>query len=81
MAAKVPVVATSVAMAGIEATPNRDFLLADESKQFAEHVISLLLDRKKAKQLAENAFKFIQQKHDWERNLEKMEEVLMSLAC
>jgi len=81
MAAKVPVVATSVAMAGIEATPNRDFLLADESKQFAEHVISLLLNRKKAKQLAENAFKFIQQKHDWERNLEKMEEVLMSLAC
>ncbi len=80
MAARVPVVATSAATAGIEAVPGRDFLLADEPRQFAGHVIALLLSREKRRQLADNAFKFIRQRHNWEKNLEKMEKILISSA-
>jgi glycosyltransferase involved in cell wall biosynthesis len=41
MAHRRPVVATTVAVAGIDAVPGRDFLLADRPEEFARHIAAL----------------------------------------
>ncbi len=56
MAAKIPMVSTTLGAEGAKAVHGENMLLADTPKDFAECVLKLLEDEEYAKQIADNAF-------------------------
>jgi sugar transferase (PEP-CTERM/EpsH1 system associated) len=80
MAMGVPVVATSMANRGIHATPGQEILLADDPEQFAAATIRLFHDVHLRETLRNNAKQFIEQNFRWEKNLQKLDEVIAKVT-
>lgn len=80
MACGLPVIATSAAADGLEAVEGRDYLLGDSPTQFAEQAVLLLQDGELRERLAMNASGYIREKHDWESNIQQMEDILVDAA-
>lgn len=59
MALGLPVVTTSIGNEGIEATPDRDILIANDPDAFAEKVLLLLRDSQKWEEIAQNGKDFV----------------------
>lgn len=72
MAMKLPVVATSIAAEGIEATERDGLFIADNAEAFAERVIAHCSDNELARISGESARKFILREHSWERSVRIM---------
>ena len=70
-----PVVTTTIGLEGIDALPDRDVLVKDTEKDFAEAVIQLLLDETLQARLASNGRQFVEKQYDWQVILGKMEDV------
>ena len=70
-----PVVTTTVGLEGIEAIPNHDVLVADESDKFANQVIKLLDDFLLQEKLSMNGRKLAEEKYDWQVVLKSMESI------
>ncbi|RMH37809.1 MAG: TIGR03087 family PEP-CTERM/XrtA system glycosyltransferase [Nitrospirae bacterium] len=81
MAMGVPVVTTSQAAKGIQATPDRHFLVADAPTEFATCVLDLLHDDEMRRRLAREARWQIEQTHSWDRSMELLEELLHKPSC
>lgn len=79
MAMGLPVVGTTSATQGVEATPGEHFLLADEAREFAEHVIRLLEAPDEALRLGAASRTFVEQNYDWERVLVPFDELIQKL--
>lgn len=73
MASGTPVVATSVAAAGLEAGDAEGLLVADEPEDFARKVTALLSDRNQADRLAARARQLVEGRYTWERSTERLE--------
>jgi sugar transferase (PEP-CTERM/EpsH1 system associated) len=80
MAMGVPVVATSVANRGINATPGQEILLADDPENFAAATTKLLNDRSLRETITNNAKQFIDQNFRWEKNLQKLDELIAKIT-
>lgn len=81
MALGVPVIATSVALGGIEAQPGKDALVADNPRLFAQKIVSVLKDPILHSSLRENALALVRNKYSWEHSRRSLEEAIMcSLA-
>ena len=78
MAMAKPVISTSKAFEGIEATPNKDLLLADSEKEFIEKITMLLENPEKRKYLGISARQTIEKNYSWQHNLKILEEILAS---
>jgi len=78
MAMAKPVISTSKAFEGIEATPNKDLLLADSEKEFVEKITMLLENPEKRKYLGISARQTIEKNYSWQHNLKILEEILAS---
>jgi glycosyltransferase involved in cell wall biosynthesis len=65
MALGTPVVATSKGAEGLDVTPSRDILIADEPAEFAVQVVRLLHDPALREQMATNARRLVEQRYDW----------------
>jgi glycosyltransferase involved in cell wall biosynthesis len=76
MAMGVPVVATSIANQGINATHEREILVADEPASFAEATTRLLTDQRLRDTIRKNAKQFIGQNFCWESNLQRLDELI-----
>jgi glycosyltransferase involved in cell wall biosynthesis len=75
-----PVISTEEGIRGFDdAVPNRDFLLAFDSDDFVDKLVSVLSDEELSKKLGENAKKF-SLKYDWKEMSEKVLNVLESVA-
>lgn len=75
MAAKLPLVTTSVGAEGLSATDGRDVIIRNSSKEIAEATLKVLEDEKIAKNIADNARKLVEEKFSWYKMsclLEKM---------
>lgn len=76
MACQIPVVSTSI---GVNALPsvenNRHILVADDSKDFSLAVVSLLLDKEKALNIAKNGFLFAHENYTWESSCKKINDL------
>lgn len=68
MSCGTPVVATSVAAAGLEAVPGRDLLVGSDAPAFADAVAQLLGDRAFADRLSRNARNLIEQRYTWKQS-------------
>ena len=66
MAMCVPVVTSSFGAAGTEARAERDMLVADEPREFADKVIQLFKDGKLRQNLIRNGRKLVETKYNWQ---------------
>jgi polysaccharide biosynthesis protein PslH len=79
MAMQIPVVSTSHANDGIKATHKREIMIADNPNDFAQATVMLLKRRPWREKIAKNARVFVEEKFSWERNLDKLNEVIAVL--
>jgi glycosyltransferase involved in cell wall biosynthesis len=66
LAHRVPVVATSIAVEGLDVTPGVHLLVADEPDAFAAACVSLLRDRALRARLADAGERLVRDQHGWE---------------
>ena len=71
-----PVVCTSQAFEGIEATPGEHLLTADDAETFCQTILDLLTDNKKASQFGVRARKCIEANYSWPQNLAVLDGLL-----
>ena len=76
MAFGLPVVGVRSVLQGLHAQPGKDILIADSPQDFAEKVMELLADRERYDSTARNARKYIEEYHNWERNLKALDLVI-----
>ena len=69
MAAGVPIVTTSQAHEGLSAVPGRHLFVEDKPETFAKRVLELLNDAALAGKMRNEAYQYIQEYHDWEKNV------------
>jgi glycosyltransferase involved in cell wall biosynthesis len=81
MAMNVPVVATSMANAGIRAKDGQDILLADDPEEFSKSVVALLKDSYFRDRLAMSARQLVDDSFSWERSLKKVDEAIGLATC
>jgi glycosyltransferase involved in cell wall biosynthesis len=67
MALGTPVVATSKGAEGLDITPGRDILIADDPAEFAHEVIRLLRNSTLREQVTSNARRLVEQCYDWQQ--------------
>ena len=70
-----PVVSSTIGAEGLGLTPDRELLLADDSEPFAEAILVLLDDPKRAAKLAQRARKFVEANLTWKHLAENLVEV------
>lgn len=76
LAMGLPTVGTTSATQGVEGTPGHDFLVADEARGFADHVIALLRDTERAETLGRAGRAFVERTYDWDACLSPLDELL-----
>ena len=65
MAMQLPCITSSLANNALGAKPNEQILVADTPEQYARHIIDLLQNETKAKEIAMNGYQFVIGKFNW----------------
>ncbi len=80
LAAATPTVSTTFGNEGIGAVPGRDLLVVDDSREFANAVVQLLIDREYAEKLGRNGQRFVQEHYGREAVMAQLDAVYEELA-
>lgn len=80
MAARTPVVSTTVGAEGLPLENDRHLLIEDDPKLFAEACVRLLRDAARRRELTSAAWALIAEKFSWEAAAEKFESILSAHA-
>ena len=80
MSVGVPMVITSVANEGIQASHPDTLLIADEPEAFAQRVVELLQDEDKRRRMGAAARAFIIEHWSWEKHFEDLEKMVGELV-
>lgn len=72
-AAKLPVVATTLSVEGLEYVPNQDILIGDTPEDFAQKVVHLLKDSDYRESVAEKGYRTYKEKYSLERLMKMWE--------
>lgn len=75
MASKLPVVTTSIGIAGLDAVTGESFMCGDTSEELAHLTIKLLQDKDLYKKLASNARKLVDEKYSYQASAKKLDEL------
>jgi sugar transferase (PEP-CTERM/EpsH1 system associated) len=81
MASGTPVVATTLAAAGIEARDGEHLLVADAPEAFARHVVRVLRDPTLAGFLAANGRRLVEERYTWERSVGELERIYRDVSA
>lgn len=73
MAAGVPVISTSIGVEGLEVTPNKHALIANNTDQFVGEISRILKDKQKYQEIQKNAYDLIKENYNWKKITEKLE--------
>lgn len=76
MATGLPCVTTSMANNALGAQPDRHVLIAENARQFAEHIRHLLEDENSCDALAQAGKDFVKRTFSWEKSTQKIEHLL-----
>jgi len=76
MAARTPVVSTTVGAEGLDISRGENILIADEPEAFAEACVRLLGDRDERRKIAGAAWQHVETKHSWEAAAVEFERAL-----
>jgi polysaccharide biosynthesis protein PslH len=74
------VVATTLGAEGLEVTPGKDILIADDAAPFADAVVRVMKDSALRIRLGENGRRVAEQKYDWDTLAGRVEELFCKLA-
>ena len=66
MAMQIPCVTSTLANNALGAKQNEQILIADTPEQYARHIVDLLQNEAKAKQIAMNGYQFVINKYNWQ---------------
>jgi len=77
MAAKIPVVSTTVGAEGLDIESGRNIHIADDPKDFADRCIALLEDEGQRSAMAAAAWDMVATRYSWEVVTQKFEELLL----
>ncbi len=80
MAARVPVVSTTVGAEGLEVKPGEDLLIADTAGHFADRCMELLDDASQRRRLADGAWELVASRFSWEQVARQFERILEEAA-
>ena len=75
MAAKLPLVTSSVGAEGLDATDGKDIIIRDKPVEMAKAVLGVLDNEKYAKNIAENARKLVEEKFSWYKMAEYLDKI------
>ena len=76
MAMGVPVVTTTIGAENINAINGRDWIIADDNKDFANAVVELIHDSDRRKNMEECAFQFVKKYFTWKVAEERLKKCL-----
>lgn len=76
MAMQLPCITSSLANNALGAKPNEQILVADNPEQYARHVIDLLQNEAKAKQIAMNGYQFVLHGFNWQSTTAILEKLI-----
>jgi glycosyltransferase involved in cell wall biosynthesis len=79
MSAGRPAVTTRFGNEGIEAIPEQGIRIADSPEEFAQKTVELLIGEGLWHRIAKNGREFVQRKYNWERAMQRLEKVYLSL--
>jgi glycosyltransferase involved in cell wall biosynthesis len=79
MAAGLPIVTSSVGLEGIEATPGREVMIADDPAATASTVVQLLQDPGRRQRLGQAARRLAESRYDWATCLAPVETLYVEL--
>lgn len=74
------VVSTSIGARGIDVTPEKNILIADNPKEFARRVIGLLNDEELREKIGANARKLVEEEYSWEKMTDKLNDIFHEVA-
>ncbi|MCD8507103.1 glycosyltransferase family 4 protein [Candidatus Woesebacteria bacterium] len=80
MATRTPVIGTGIALEGIGAEPDKEFLLADTAQEMADQTVRLLQDKKLQQKLGAAGKKFVEQHFGWESISEELLDIYQEAA-
>jgi glycosyltransferase involved in cell wall biosynthesis len=75
MAAKLPLVTTSVGAEGLEATDGKEIIIRDKPIEMADAVLEILKNEKFAEKIANNARKLVEEKFSWYKMGEYLDKI------
>ncbi|HHD7875639.1 glycosyltransferase family 4 protein [Enterococcus faecium] len=78
MAMGIPVVTTTIGSENINAVNGRDWIIADDNREFANSVLKLFQDEKKCRDMAECAYNFVEDNFTWQVAEERLKKCLPS---
>ena len=81
MSMQMPCVTTSIANDSLHAEDGSQVLVGNTAAEFADHLLSLLQNEDRAKQLAMNGYEFVKTNFSWEVECKKLEEILQNVKC
>ncbi len=76
MAMQLPCITSSLANNALGAKPNEQILVADAPEQYARHIIDLLQNENKAKQIAMNGYQFVVNGFNWQSTTAILERLI-----
>ena len=76
MAARIPVVSTSVGAEGLDVRDGENIAIADSPRHFAERCLALLDDSRERRRMAANAWEMVSACYSWEVISRKFEQLL-----
>ena len=76
MAAKIPVVSTSVGAEGLDIRDGENIAIADSPQEFADRCLALLADTEARRRMASNAWEMVSTCYSWEVVSSKFEQLL-----
>lgn len=76
MAMQIPCITSQLANLALKAKENDEILVAGTAEEYARHIITLLENPQKARELALNGFNFVRKNYSWERETGKIEELI-----
>ncbi len=79
MACQLPMVTTSVGIAGLGAKPERDILVGDDSETFSRQLIRIMNSPQLGKKLGLNSRKIVEENYDYEKIADKLSNIYLSL--
>ena len=77
MAMQIPCITSTLANNALGAKPNEGILVADAPQQYALHIIDLLQNENRAKQIAMNGYQFVINKFNWQSTTSILSKLFM----
>jgi glycosyltransferase involved in cell wall biosynthesis len=76
MAARVPVVSTTIGAEGLAYSNGEDVLIGDTAEAFAAHCVTLIGDAEKRRRMADLAWQFVSSNYSWETAARHFDDIL-----